>query len=202
MIDWLFTNALAALALAAIAGVLIWTFRPSPAVRHALWLVVVLKLVSPTGLVVSLPLPVERPTAAVAEPVVEAPPESTEFIVEEELFTVIVTPRPGQSVEEAAAMAIHGETATRSDRKHSTETAIVASSPQSSTPPFDYRPYLIGLWALGALASRVGGSCAARSVSPGLLVADFPPAIHCSPKWPSWRIDSAFASPAFACCLV
>ena len=47
MIDWLVTNALAALVLAAIAGVLIWTFRPAPAVRHALWLVVVLKLVSP-----------------------------------------------------------------------------------------------------------------------------------------------------------
>ncbi len=64
MIDWLFTNALAALALALIAGILIWTFRPAPAVRHALWLIVLLKLVSPTGLVVSVPLPVEQPNPA------------------------------------------------------------------------------------------------------------------------------------------
>ena len=63
MIDWLFTTALAALALALVVAVFVWTFRPSPAVRHALWLIVVLKLISPTGLVVSVPLPVDRPVA-------------------------------------------------------------------------------------------------------------------------------------------
>ena len=72
MIDWLYSNALGAAVLAVIAGVLIWTFRPGPAVRHALWLVVLVKLVSPTGLWVSVPLPIERP--AVEEAVTTCPP--------------------------------------------------------------------------------------------------------------------------------
>lgn len=151
MIDFLFTNALAGLALAAIAGVLIWTFRPAPAVRHALWLIVLLKLVSPTGLVVEVPLPVEQSAeqvvaAAKTEPVVE------EYVVEQEIFTVIVELRPGQSVEEAAALALrHGDDDEFCDE--SSEPAIATTSSVDLLPKssMDYRPYLLGLWVLGAL---------------------------------------------------
>src|SRR5262245_6886270 len=105
MIDWLFTNALAALALAAIAGLLIWFCRPAPAVRHALWLVVGFKLVSPTCLVVSLPLPVENPSV-VAAPPKKSTVDGTSYLVSEELITVTVIPNRGQSVEEAALAAV------------------------------------------------------------------------------------------------
>ena len=110
MIDWLFTNALAALALAVIAGVLIWTFRPSPAVRHALWLIVVVKLVSPTGLVVSVPLPVDR---TASDPRETRDPEAApaDPLVEEQLVTVVVSPRPGETVEAAAARTLRAQSA-------------------------------------------------------------------------------------------
>jgi beta-lactamase regulating signal transducer with metallopeptidase domain len=159
MIDWLFTNALAALALAAIAGVLIWTFRPAPAVRHALWLVVVLKLVSPTGLVVSLPLPVESP-AIVREETKSVAPEyaSNDIVVEEELFTVMVTPLPGQSPEEAAVAAMRvdaapvGASSEPAASEYATDIATITPGPTfgERLQSVDYRPWLLGTWALGA----------------------------------------------------
>src|SRR5262249_58983143 len=106
MIDWLVTNALAALALAAIAGILVWTFRPAPAVRHALWLVVLLKLVAPGGPTVALPVPVDPPTEEKSITVTTPPPE---MVVEAEVFTVIVHPKPGQTVEEAASVAMRAQ---------------------------------------------------------------------------------------------
>jgi beta-lactamase regulating signal transducer with metallopeptidase domain len=147
MIDFLFTNALAGLALAAIAGILIWTFRPAPAVRHALWLIVLLKLVSPTGLVVEVPLPVDTPTdpaIAKVHPVI-----AEEYVVEEEIFTVVVETRPGQSIEEAAALAMRNVDADEPTDDSAESTLASIESP--SGPPFDYRPFLLGLWVLGAL---------------------------------------------------
>jgi beta-lactamase regulating signal transducer with metallopeptidase domain len=154
MIDWLFTTALAALALAVVVAVFNWTFRPSPAVRHALWLIVVLKLVSPTGLVVSVPLHVETPATVTEERAAQTTQEPTEFVVEEELITVFVTPRPGQSAEEAAAMALRIEQTREPDAQSSPLPAepISIESAGAVATPFDYRPYLLGVWALGAVA--------------------------------------------------
>jgi len=146
MIDWLFTNALAAMALAMIATLVIWAFRPAPAVRHALWLVVVLKLVSPTGLMLSVPLPVEAPEAAVAQTRHRAL-EPADFLVQEELFTVIVRPRPGQSTEEAALAALNCPTP-RESAESTKATASIDRVPASK--PLDYRPLLLACWLAGA----------------------------------------------------
>jgi beta-lactamase regulating signal transducer with metallopeptidase domain len=162
MIDWLVTNALGALGLAIIAIVLIWTFRPAPAVRHALWLVVVLKLVSPTGLVVSVPLPVEDPTPAIADATTDPTPVATDPLVTEEELTVCVFPQPGESAEEAAVAIVRQDFApavassTTTVTEH-TETAPATAIPAESEtrPPVDYRPYLLGLWIAGAVLVAV-----------------------------------------------
>jgi beta-lactamase regulating signal transducer with metallopeptidase domain len=145
VIDWLFTNALAALALAAIAGVLIWTFRPSPAVRHALWLIVVIKLVSPTGLVVSVPLPVEQPKPASTE--IVDPPDP---LVSEEIITIVVTPRPGETLEHAAAMTLREQSAAPANSQANEESVALPSAAAASRR-IDYRLDLLLVWSLGAL---------------------------------------------------
>jgi len=156
VIDWLFTNALAAVALAVIALVLIWTFRPAPAVRHALWLVVLLKLVSPTGLVVSVPLPVESPVAAEPEVVVAEPVTAPvgDPLICEETFTVIVRTHPGQTVEDATALAMRAtvrrEEAMES-RPEPAATTVPAAESKAPGEPIDFRPYLLGLWLAGAI---------------------------------------------------
>lgn len=155
MIDWLFTNALAAMALAAIAGVLIWTFRPSPAVRHALWLVVLLKLVSPTGLVISVPLPVEPPAAIESDLVAGATKAVDDPVtVEEVVFTINVIPDEDQTAEEAAALALRAEEKAEEPKAVRDEPMIQAAAPPAPPPgpPFQYQPYLLGLWAIGAIA--------------------------------------------------
>jgi beta-lactamase regulating signal transducer with metallopeptidase domain len=159
VIDWLFTNALAALGLAIIAIVLIWTFRPAPAVRHALWLVVLLKLVSPTGLVVEVPLPVENPTPVLAEATHEQPAVPTDPGVVEELFDIYVIPQPGQSADEVAVAQVRREsdaaTATRSSTGVSEKSEAVPAPPAATASEFrpatDYQPYLLGLWVAGAV---------------------------------------------------
>jgi beta-lactamase regulating signal transducer with metallopeptidase domain len=62
MLEILVGNTLVAAALAIVVFLLCRASRPSPAVRHALWLVVVVKLLSPTGLLWSVPLPLETPS--------------------------------------------------------------------------------------------------------------------------------------------
>jgi beta-lactamase regulating signal transducer with metallopeptidase domain len=54
-------NTVTAAAIAVVVLLLCRAFRPSPAVRHALWLVVIVKLLSPAGFIWSVPLPIEAP---------------------------------------------------------------------------------------------------------------------------------------------
>lgn len=150
MIDWLVTNALGALALAAIAGVLIWTFRPAPAVRHALWLVVLLKLVLPTGPTVSLPVegpPPVEPRMVTAEVAPEDP------LVAYEEFTVVVKPKPGQTADEAAALALRParDADEATDARPGPAVTPVPQSEALPAPPFDYRPLMLGAWLAGAV---------------------------------------------------
>ena len=101
MIPWLLSNALTATVLAVLAGLIIWAARPGPAVRHALWLVVLFKLVSPSGLVWSVPLPFAVPDVVANTPVpvtpTPGPPDRSLVIVEEEIFTVLVDVRTGHT---------------------------------------------------------------------------------------------------------
>lgn len=62
MIEILLWNTLVAAALAVIVLAVCHVARPSSATRHALWLVVVIKLLSPVGLLWEAPLPFERPS--------------------------------------------------------------------------------------------------------------------------------------------
>ncbi len=75
MLALLLENTVTAAALAVLVLVLCRSRRFSPPVRHALWLVVVLKLLSPVGFLGSVPLPFSKPrwlseavTAATAAP--------------------------------------------------------------------------------------------------------------------------------------
>lgn len=61
MLEILLGNALVAAGLALVVLLVGRFFKPSPAARHALWLVVMVKLLSPVGFVISLPLPFEQP---------------------------------------------------------------------------------------------------------------------------------------------
>lgn len=72
MIAWLLTNAAGAVALALLTLLVIRLFRPGAAIRHALWLVVLLKLVSPGGWLIAVPLPV---TTSLHETPEETPTE-------------------------------------------------------------------------------------------------------------------------------
>ena len=200
MIDWLFTNALAALALAAIAGVLIWTFRPAPAVRHALWLVVLLKLVSPTGLVVEVPLPVENPSPVVAEATPDPVATPTDDVVEVEVFTVYVNPQPGQSPEEALAVQWRQNSATTAARS-SSDAAATATSAPTPPPPAEsefrfydaasnYRPYLLGLWVVGAVHRL---AAAAKPRSARFTRRSHPASDTQSPRWRSRESSRARA---------
>jgi beta-lactamase regulating signal transducer with metallopeptidase domain len=67
MLPTLLGNTAAATALALAVLLVCRLFRPGPAVRHALWLVVVVKLLSPAGLVWSVPLPVAEPSFFAAD---------------------------------------------------------------------------------------------------------------------------------------
>jgi beta-lactamase regulating signal transducer with metallopeptidase domain len=67
MLPTLLGNTAAAAALALVVLLVCRLFRPGPAVRHALWLVVVVKLLSPAGLFWSVPLPVAEPSFFAAD---------------------------------------------------------------------------------------------------------------------------------------
>lgn len=150
MIDWLVTNALAALALATIAGILIWTFRPAPAVRHALWLVVVLKLVAPGGPTVALPVPHDPKSV---EPQVVAAVPAEDPVMEAEVWTVWVHERDGQTFEEAAAIAMRSSRKVEEATGAGAEPALIPlpATEAPPAPPFNYHPWLVGLWVAGAL---------------------------------------------------
>src|SRR6185295_10416609 len=57
MLWWCVQNTLIAGALAGLVWLVCRGLRPSPAIRHALWLVVLIKLITPPLLVFTLPLP-------------------------------------------------------------------------------------------------------------------------------------------------
>ena len=152
MIDWLVTNALAALVLAAIAGVLIWTFRPAPAVRHALWLVVLLKLVAPVGPTVALPVK-DPPPCPPAPPLVEVAPASDDPLVCEEQFVAVIVDAPYEHPpEEATALALARlrEADEASDARCAPAVVPLPAAELPPAAPIDFRPWLIGLWVVGA----------------------------------------------------
>ena len=156
MIPWLLSNALTAAALALLAGLIIWAARPGPAVRHALWLVVLFKLVSPGGFVWSVPLPFDAPQVAVSsspkpDPVTPyVPIDRSPVIVDEEIFTVLLDEQTGRPVmdetDEIAAEA--------SSLDRPTEAQPPTPVAPTISPP-NYAALAFGLWCVGA--ALIGG---------------------------------------------
>lgn len=93
MIAWLLTNTLTAACLAGLVYLVIRFGKPAPAVRHALWLIVLLKLVSPVEFFWSIPLPVQSPETSEDVPVVCLPesPAPVYGLISEEVFEVEMT---------------------------------------------------------------------------------------------------------------
>ena len=78
MIAWLLTNTLTAALLAGLVYAVIRVGKPAPGVRHALWLIVLLKLVSPVEFLWSVPLAVRPAPMAEESPVsIEPLPRTT-----------------------------------------------------------------------------------------------------------------------------
>lgn len=206
MIDWLVTNALAALVLAAIAGVFIWTFRPAPAVRHALWLVVVLKLVAPGGPTVTLPV---REAPPPRTRVVEVAAEIEDPLVEEELFTVVVDQANGQSTEEATGLAMAALRKADEAADARTAPAVTPATEPPPPAPFDYRPWLVGLWVIGAayvgwrqVRETVRFARFARNArpAPDHLVAEVAGVAHrLGVRVPAVRVLAGLTSPVMWC---
>src|SRR5688572_7375269 len=99
MLAWMLHNTLWAAALAVLVLGLARLTRPGPAALHALWLVVLLKLIAPPGLEWPLPVPESTSRAAVMPagvpfatppaPAELARPEPAGEPVLEELFVVV-----------------------------------------------------------------------------------------------------------------
>jgi beta-lactamase regulating signal transducer with metallopeptidase domain len=142
MLSCLLSNAL----FAALLAVVVWAIgrwlRPAPATLHALWLVVVLKLLSPFGLIYPLTLPINMGTSQPAT-VVPTPPAPTEVEVEETLFLA------------DAAVAIDLEGTSPSLTLNHPEAAVAttatpASSWSAAVPSI--LSLLLGIWLIGAAA--------------------------------------------------
>ena len=92
MIAWLLTNTLTAALLAGLVYAVIRVGKPAPGVRHALWLIVLLKLVSPVEFLWSVPVIVRSAPVAdeVSFPVEPMSPMPAYGLVSEELIEVPV----------------------------------------------------------------------------------------------------------------
>jgi len=145
MIAWLLTNALTAAVLAGVVYAVIRVGKPAPGVRHALWLIVMLKLVSPVEFLWSVPVAV-RPAPVEEEIVVVAgllPPLPVYGLVSEELIQVPLGADavPVFAVEESAAE----------------ETVVLWSPATAQAPPrpareFQWEWWLLAVWVAGGAA--------------------------------------------------
>jgi len=154
MLEVLLGNTVVAAGLAGVVLVISRLFQLSPAARHALWLVVVVKLLSPIGFIWSVALPVEsfqfldKPmpvTAQIQTPVGPPARAATLFVEtlpEPALFGELDVADPG------AYPAIYAEDA-RWGAETSAATAFV--TPPESHEGLAYL-WLLLLWLAGALA--------------------------------------------------
>src|SRR5262245_5323031 len=143
MLSCLLANTLlAAVAAAFVLAIARWG-RPVPATLHALWLVVLLKLLSPFGLVYPLPLGfetgAEKPTAPAPRQVEPVPLPTAQFEIDEEFFIAALADEPGND----ALPQLMGEV-----------TTPVAAAPMPTASPLVSAPNVFGLlmvvWVGGA----------------------------------------------------
>jgi beta-lactamase regulating signal transducer with metallopeptidase domain len=165
MIEVLLWNTLVAAALAAVVLVLCRFFQPSPATRHALWLVVVVKLLSPVGLLWSVPLPFEQPrllSGAVSRTAVptantrEAELPTLGPPNEQPLYLVSFTPNSSAEDPEGAALIPSDY---RLQEAMTAPTAETAENPVPNLPSamrtgsinFSVYEWLLIVWLAGAI---------------------------------------------------
>lgn len=120
---WLWSNSLVAAAMTlAVLAIARW-LRPGPAVLHAMWLVVLLKLVTPPLFEVAMPWPREAPAPASREATVLPP------------------------VDQAGAVPIPPADL----RTEVLASTMAARLPKPAATGPDLRPVLYGLWAIGSV---------------------------------------------------
>jgi beta-lactamase regulating signal transducer with metallopeptidase domain len=115
VLEVLLGNAVTAAAFAAVVLVLCRLLRPSPAARHALWLVVVVKLLCPVGLLWSVPLPLEEPRLLGGQtnrgpnvPGLANSPAETAYPEALPVYVATLTTDPGEGPPAVAGAADHG----------------------------------------------------------------------------------------------
>jgi beta-lactamase regulating signal transducer with metallopeptidase domain len=143
MIATLLGNTVMAALLAAAVLLIGRLAQLSPATRHALWLIVVVKLLSPLGLLWSAPLPIEEPS--LLRTIVTASPQTVaaaadQPLANESMLMQLAIQSPAELAGESFTVELKGES--------------TASSDASLTP----RPWLLALyqwllivWLAGAL---------------------------------------------------
>ncbi len=146
MIAWLLTNTLTAALLAGLVYAVIRVGKPAPGVRHALWLIVLLKLVSPVEFLWSVPLAVRPAPMAEESPVsIEPlPPMPAYGLVSEEFIEVPVG---------ADAMPVFAF----EDRAVAETTLMVSPSEVAPAVPkpvteFHWEWWLLAVWVAGGAA--------------------------------------------------
>jgi bla regulator protein BlaR1 len=134
------SNAVVACALAAVAA-LVGRFGRRPALSHALWLLVLIKLVTPALVDVPVPWPQEAKLVSVVEPTLE-PPQNVVFVAAEEPPIAAVEVEPAE-----ALVAVPPEPV---------EEPATPPTPTSSVPSWlDWRVPLVVVWFGGALVWMV-----------------------------------------------
>jgi beta-lactamase regulating signal transducer with metallopeptidase domain len=131
------SNAVVACALAVVAA-LVGRFGRRPALSHALWLLVLVKLVTPALVDVPVPWPQEKVPVSVAEPAPEPQPEVV-VLAEEPSVSLPVELEPADAIVEAPPQPV-AEPPTQ---------PVVTSSVAAW---LDWRVPIIVLWIGGALA--------------------------------------------------
>ncbi len=125
------SNAVVACVLAAVAA-LVGRFGRRPALSHALWLLVLVKLVTPALVDVPVPWPQESVPVSVAEPALEAQPEIV-FLAEEPAVAA-----PGEVEPAEALVALPPEAVA--------ETPTPPTATRSIPSWLDWRQPLLALW--------------------------------------------------------
>ena len=137
MSTWLVSNAVAAAVLAVVVTVWIRLVRPNPAVRHALWLLVLVKLLSPAGFVWEVPLPFGFELPAVA-PAARPPTATRPAAVEPDVQLVAVWFEGGPA----------GGEPRRTDAVDVPPAAVEGPAAPASPTPVGF--WLVVAWAAGA----------------------------------------------------
>ena len=148
MITWLLTNTLTAALFAGLVWLVIRVSKPAPGIRHALWLIVLLKLISPVEFLWSVPVavrpaPKSESTILTAEPT--AKPDGPVYgLINEELFVVTM----GEKLATTPEVATDNAEIERRTPSTQIETVLPAGPAE---PEERWRLWILFVWLAGGL---------------------------------------------------